>query len=173
MSLETIIEAVLFWRAEPLTLKKLAEACQAGEQEVREALNRLETNLAGRGVVLIRKDDGVALGAAPAASATIERLTKEELSRDLGRAGLETLTAVLYRGPITRAQIDYLRGVNSSFILRHLQIRGLVEKIVNPADGRSFLYRPTFELLQHLGVTRIEDLPEYLQVTEDLLKVSS
>jgi segregation and condensation protein B len=108
------------------------------------------------------------LGTAPEASALIEQLTREELSKDLGKAGLETLSIIVYKSPITRADLDYIRGVNSSFILRNLQIRGLVEKITNPADARSFLYRPTFELLQHLGVTRVEDLPEYGTLVDQL-----
>jgi segregation and condensation protein B len=75
---------------------------------------------------------------------------------------------VLYKGPITRAEIDYIRGVNSNFILRNLQVRGLVEKIDNPADQRSYLYKPTFQLLEFMGVTRLEDLPEYAGTTDQL-----
>ena len=100
----------------------------------------------------------------------IEELCKEELSRDLGKAGLETLSIVLYRGPITRSGIDYIRGVNSTFILRNLLIRGLVEKIPNPNDQRSFLYRATFDLLSHLGIPRVEDLPEYGNTNESIEK---
>ncbi|MBI2099909.1 MAG: SMC-Scp complex subunit ScpB, partial [Candidatus Vogelbacteria bacterium] len=78
------------------------------------------------------------------------------------------LTIVLYKGPLTRAEIDYIRGVNSSFILRHLSIRGLVERIPNPKDARSFLYRPTFDLFQHLGLSKIEELPEYGELISQL-----
>jgi segregation and condensation protein B len=112
-------------------------------------------------VQVLEKDGEVMLGTHPEASAIIEQLTKEELNRDLGKAGLETLTIVLYKGPITRAELDYIRGVNSSFILRHLTVRGLVDKVVNPADSRSFLYQPSFEVLQHLGITKKEELPDY------------
>lgn len=161
MTPEALIEAVLFWHTEPLTVAELSRAVGRNEGETREALRALENNLKERGTQLVYKDDQVMLGTRPEASAMIERLTREELSRDLGRAGLETLTAVLYRGPISRADIDYLRGVNSSFILRHLMVRGLIERLPDPEDARVFLYRPTFQLLQHLGLSRIEDLPEY------------
>lgn len=161
MNLESLIEAVLFWKAEAISIKKLAEIFNQPETAIQTSLEQLTSQLQGRGVVLVRKDDEVMLGTAPEASSLIEKLAKEELSRDLGKAGLETLTIILYQGPITRAQIDFIRGVNSSFIVRHLQIRGLVEKIPNPKDQRSFLYRPTFDLLQHLGISKVEELPEY------------
>jgi hypothetical protein len=102
------------------------------------------------------------------ASSLIKDLTKEELTRDLGKAGLETLSIVLYQGPISRREIDYVRGVNSNFILRNLLVRGLVEKIENPKDQRSFLYRPSFDLLSYLGISRTDDLPEYANVKKEL-----
>lgn len=100
-------------------------------------------------------------------SALIEKLRKDELVRDLGKAGLETLSIIIYKGPIARAEIDYIRGVQSTFIIRNLMIRGLIEKIPNPKDQRSFLYRPTFDLLSFLGVKSIEEMPEFLKVKEE------
>ena len=163
-SLDSQIEAVLFWKGEPQSIKKLAASLGKKEEEIKTALEILKDKIINRGVELIYKDDEVMLGTAPKFSHIIERLTKEELVRDLGRAGLETISIIAYQGPISRAEIDYIRGVQSNFILRNLQIRGLVEKIVNEEDRRSFLYRPTFELLQFLGVSKIEELPEYEKV---------
>lgn len=173
MDTSSLIEAVLFWQAEPVAIANLAKWLGQAETEIQTALTELETKLADRGIKLVRKDDAVMLGTAPEASQLIERLTKEELSRDLGKASLETLAIITYQGPVTRAQIDYVRGVNSSFILRHLQIRDLIEKIPNPLDSRSWLYRPTFQLLTHLGVTRIEELPDYEQVKTELVNLAS
>jgi len=161
MNTEAKIEAILFFKAEPISVKKLALILKIDESSILEALPYSQTNLTGRGVTLIEKDGEVMLGTAPEASALIEELTKEELTKDLGRAGLETLSIILYRGPITRSGIDHIRGVNSTFILRNLMVRGLVEKVPNPEDQRSFLYRPTFELLLYLGISRVEELPEY------------
>jgi segregation and condensation protein B len=161
MHLESHIEALLFWKGESLSIKKLAELLSKTEEEIQAGLIRLEHTLQGRGIVLVRKDNEVMLGTAPEFSSLIESLTKEELTRDLGKAGLETLSIVLYKGPIKRSGIDYIRGVNSHFILRNLLIRGLVEKIPDPLDQRSFLYKPTFELLSFMGISKIEDLPEY------------
>src|SRR6185295_5857915 len=91
--------------------------------------------------------------------------------REVGRAGQEVLSAVLYRGPLTRSEIDFIRGVNSSQTLRTLTMRGLVRKVQNPKDSRSFLYEATTELLATLGVARARDLPDYAEVREKLSKL--
>lgn len=167
-TLERKIEALLFWKAEPVKMERLAEWLKTPLDEITTALIQLETSLAGRGIVLVRKEDEVMLGTAPELSETIERLTKEELNRDLGKAGLETLSIILYYGPITRAEIDYIRGVNSTFVLRTLLIRGLIERVQNKNDLRTFLYKPTFELLSHLGISDVSKLPEYDNVRTEL-----
>jgi len=167
-SLAPKIEAILFWKAEPVSIKKLGQLLNVGAKEVRDGLTALEASLKGRGLTLVQTDEDVMLGTAKELSPLIEQLTKEELTRDLGKAGLETLSIVLYQGPISRADIDYIRGVNSQFILRNLLIRGLVERIDNPADARSYLYKTTLELLSHLGISSIAELPEYEQVRKDI-----
>ena len=170
MNLDAQIESVLFWKAEPVSVKKLAEIFAKSEAEIREAIVVLKNDLKNqrRGLTLLELDDTVSLGTAREMSPLIEKLTKEELVRDLGKAGLETISIVLYQGPITRAEIDYIRGVNSQFILRNLLIRGLVEKVENPTDRRSFLYKPTMDLLAHLGVSAITDLPDYENVKKNI-----
>lgn len=168
MNLDSLIEATLFFRSEPISIKKLSELLEKTEAEIIEALNLLENKLADRGVRLMRKEDEVTLATASDASALIEKITKEELSKDLGKAGLETLSIILYKGPISRREIDYIRGVNSNFILRNLLIRGLIEKVQNKDDQRSFLYKPTFDVLSYLGVSKIEDLPEYEEVKKEI-----
>jgi len=161
MTLNAQIEAILFFKAEPVSIKGLAKILKVSESQVSDALPLLEDHLAERGLRLVYKEDEVMLATAPEMGNLIEEIVKEELSRDLGKAGLETLSIVLYHGPVTRADIDYIRGVNSTFVLRNLLVRGLVEKIHNPNDQRSFLYKPTFQLLSFLGISRVEDLPEY------------
>jgi segregation and condensation protein B len=170
MELPNLIEAILFYYAEPLTLRKLAATLKRSEDEVREALLVLEERLNTSGIRLLRNNDTVLLGTAPDAGALIEAITKEELSKDLSKSALETLAIVLYKGPLTRSEIDYIRGVNSTFILRNLLIRGLVEKVENPEDQRSFLYRSTFALLEYMGITNKEELPEYTETLTALEK---
>lgn len=168
MPLSSQLEAILFWKAEPVSFKKLAALLNTDAASIQNGLIELENTLKGRGLTLVHTDEEVMLGTAKELSPLIEQLTKEELTRDLGKAGLETLSIILYQGPISRADIDYIRGVNSQFIVRNLLIRGLVERIDNPKDARSFLYKTTLQLLSHLGISKIADLPEYEQVRSDI-----
>jgi len=110
----------------------------------------------------------VMLGTAPELSGFFEDLQKEELNRDLSKASLETLSIILYKNGASRADIDYVRGVNSSFTLRALSVRGLVDKIPDPKDNRRFLYRPTFDLFSYLGIKSVEELPEYQEVKNSI-----
>lgn len=164
----TDIEAVLFFKNEPVKRSWLAKTLKRTDAEVSEGIDELKNRLSGHGIVLVENGDEVALRSAPAQSELLEGIRKEELSRDLGKAGLETLSIILYRGPVTRAEVDYIRGVNSTFIIRSMLVRGLVEKIPNPKDARGFLYQPTFELLSYLGVSKVNELPEYDAVREEI-----
>jgi len=168
MDLAAKIEAIIFWKGEPVSLKRLAFWLSVTKEEVEAALDILEEKLAERGVALLRKDDEVALGTAPALAELMATLTKEELTGELSKASLETLTIILYRGPVSKQEIDYIRGVNAGYILRNLLIRGLVERLENPTARRAYLYKPTFELLSYMGIKRLEDLPDYEAVKEEI-----
>lgn len=161
INLEKQIEAILLFKNEPVTLAELSKTLSTPIDEVKGAVKSLQDFYTDRGMVIINNGDEVALGTHPEASSLIEKLQKDELSRDLGRAGLETLSIILYKGPISRREIDYIRGVNSSFILRNLLVRGLIERSESLAGERSFSYNPTLELLRFLGVKNREELPEF------------
>lgn len=170
MTLDSKIEALLFFKGETIKIKELVKLLGEEKESIENALGDLKEKLAGRGIQLMRKEDEVQLATTSEMSELIEQIRKDELTKDLGKAGAETLAIVLYKGPITRAEIDYVRGVNSTFILRNLLIRGLVEKVSNPTDQRSFMYKPTMELLSFLGITNIEELPEFDTVQDELNK---
>jgi len=167
-NLEQKLEAVLFWKGEPISIKKLSQILEKTEDEISASLKNLEASLSGRGIVLVFKEDEVTLGTSKDATELIEKLTKDELVRDLGKAGLETLSIIIYQGPLSRAEIDYIRGVQSNFIIRNLMIRGLIEKVPNPKDQRSFLYKPTFEMLSFMGISKIEDMPEFNEARAEI-----
>lgn len=171
MTLDSKIEAILFFKGEPVSISTLAKFLGVPESIVVEELLTLENKLSERGLTLVRSGNEVALATAKDASEIVETLSKEELERDLSKASLETLAIVLYRGPIARSEIEYIRGVQSNFILRSLAIRGLIERAENPNDKRGVLYKVTFDLLKHLGVSSLEEMPEYQNIHERLTKV--
>jgi segregation and condensation protein B len=171
MELEAKIEGLLFYKGEDVQIKKLAELLNVSIEEIEESLKKLEQSLSGRGLVLVRKDDSVVLGITSELSSLIESIRKEEIGKELSKASLETLSIVLYKNGVARSEIDYIRGVNSSFILRNLLVRGLIEKIVDPKDSRRFLYRPTFDTLSFMGVTSVNQLPNYDEVRAQLQEV--
>ena len=166
------LEALLFIHGEPLTHKKIESVLglKKGEVEaiVAEVKKRLEES--GRGLQLVSDGEKVQLATKPEFNRILEDFIKEELTEDLTPASLEALSIVAYLGPITRAKIEYLRGVNSIVILRSLMIRGLVERFPDPERPSGFLYQPTFDLIKHLGLKNKELLPEY-EKFRGLLKV--
>ncbi|OGI76427.1 hypothetical protein A3C67_02225 [Candidatus Nomurabacteria bacterium RIFCSPHIGHO2_02_FULL_42_19] len=178
--LESKIEAILFWKGEPISRRKLAEILKAGQTEINNSLEKLKENLKSRGIVLLEKENParnaspsdaggeITLGTAPEFSGLIENLQKEELNKELSKASLETLSIVLYRNGASRSEIDYIRGVNSSFTLRALSVRGLVERILDPKDNRRFIYKPSFELISYMGLKSVEELPEYAEVSNSI-----
>lgn len=170
MNLENKIEAILFMKGEPQSIKSLANLLKVTEAEVGEAVMKLTESLKslGRGIRLLRKDDAVMLSTSPEVSDIVREMAKEEYDSKLSPAAVETLAIIAYKGPIIKAEIDYIRGVNSGFILRNLLIRGLIERVTNPSDRRAFLYKPSFELLQFLGVGKVDDLPEYREFNEKM-----
>ena len=157
------IEALLFALGRPLGRKELAAMLGVETRAVELALAELGSQ-SGRGVVCVDDGKEVELRAAPEAAKLIERVRKEEFAREIGRAGSEALAAVLYRGPLTRSEIDFIRGVNSSQTIRTLLMRGLLRRIPNPKDERSFLYEPTTELMAQLGIAHQDELPDYAEV---------
>ena len=168
LTLSAKIEALLFYKGEPVSFKSLVKSFDVSEEEVMLALKNLEENLAERGISLVVNDKEAMLGTHKEMSGFFEELRKEELTKELSRASLETLSIILYKKNVNRAEIDYIRGVNSGFILRNLQIRGLIEKAPDPKDSRTFTYSPTLELLSFMGISKISELHDFENVSQKL-----
>ncbi len=159
------IEALLFATAEPQSLKSLATRFGVSTSEIQEALNVLEQNLSGRAIMLVQDGEEVTLVARPEHAKMIETIRKEELSKELSKASSETLSTIAYHPGISKAQIEFIRGVNVSYSLRSLSMRGLVEA---RGGGRSVGYYPTIQMLEHFGVARAIDLPQFAETSEKI-----
>jgi len=168
LSFDSQIEALLFFKGEAVSIKNISELLGVTDEEVKVGLKILEQTLAQRGLTLVIEGEMVLLGTSPAASSLIEKIVKEEVARDLGKAGLETLAIILYKQKISKREIDYIRGVNTSFIIRNLLIRGLIERTDSEKGDRGYSYKPTTDLLAFMGLSRIEDLPEYESIVAEI-----
>ncbi|MBI2610423.1 SMC-Scp complex subunit ScpB [Candidatus Kaiserbacteria bacterium] len=162
--------AFLFAEGGEIPRKKLASLVSCKEEaELKSILGSVRNRLKGSGIGLIETDTAVSLAVSEDTSGVVQEALKRELERDIGDAGLEVLAIVLYTGPSTRARVDYIRGVNSSSTLRTLLTRGLLERVGNPEDAREYLYRPTVELLAHLGIGSVNELPDHATIVSELV----
>lgn len=162
-----LVESLLFVAPEPVPVTALADALQEPPERIEEALAHLTDLQHDRGVLVQRSRDHVQLVTSPEAAPYIERFLGLDLVVKLSPAALETLAIIAYRQPVTRAQIDEWRGVNSDGVLRTLLHRGLVEQGERLEQaGRPFHYHTTFDFLQHFGLQSLEDLPPLMDATE-------
>ncbi|MFT5849499.1 MAG: segregation and condensation protein B [Patiriisocius sp.] len=165
MELSNQIEGLLFYKAAPMKLTQLVKIFSVSEGELETAVQSIKGRLRNGAVRLSITETEIQLVTAPELDELIESVRKDELKRDIGKAGAETLAIVLYKGPISRVEIDRIRGVNSGFILRNLMVRGLVER---GTEGKSHTFSLTSTLLSHLGITHKTELPNYATVLDQL-----
>lgn len=157
------LEALLFLHGEPLPLNKIIGVLKLSAEDSEILIKELKTRLEdqSRGLTLVSNMGKIQLVTKPQFGKILEDFVKEELEEELTPASLESLAIITYFGPISRNRIEYLRGVNSIFILRSLLLRGLVERFPDPERQNAYLYQPTFDLLKHLGLKDKEELPDF------------
>ena len=161
------IEALLFVAGEPVTLGQLMRTLEVERELVEEALRSLAQEYEGQGLRIQREGDEAQMVTAPDCAGYVERFLGLQFSGKLSTAALETLAIVAYRQPITRAQVEEVRGVNSEGVLRNLVARGLVEELGRlERAGRPILYGTTFEFLQYFGLSELTELPKVEEVAD-------
>jgi segregation and condensation protein B len=159
-SLPNLVESLLFVADAPVAVSDLAQALEISTDAATNAVDQLCQLYTGRGLRVQRTNGRVQLVTAPETAPAIARFLGLELSGKLSEAALETLAIVAYRQPVTRPDIDAVRGVNSDSVLRTLLSRGLIEDVGRlDAVGRPIVYGTTFEFLQHFGLENLDDLP--------------
>ncbi len=172
--LSSKIESLLFVAARPMSMKRLAEACGASKEEVSAALDEIMAayNVDGRGIRVLHNGSEVQLSTSPDNARLVQDFLKDETTGELTKPSLETLTIIAYRGPVSKAELEQIRGVNCSLILRNLLMRGLVEAQGEPYDPQT-TFRVTMDFLRFLGVAGVEELPEYdkLRSHENVVRV--
>jgi len=171
--LEQKIESLLFFKNEPVSFSWLAKTINEKPALIAETVSEMKKHYTDRGLALITGEKEVALMTSEVSKDLIQSLSKQESGKELSKQALETLAIVCYNNGITKSEIDYIRGVNSVFILRNLTIRGLITKHPNEEDKRSPLYVGTIDLLNHLGIHEIAELPNFENMQAEILKLKN
>jgi segregation and condensation protein B len=168
LPLSVKLEAMLFVAAEPVATAHLAEALDVSTSVIERGLNELDVSLSSRGLRLQRHAGRVQLTTAPELAELIERFLGLEATSHLSRAALETLAIIAYQQPVTRPQIDSIRGVNSDSMMKSLLSKGLIlESGRADGPGRPILYSTTPEFLQHFGLNSILEMPPLAKPEEE------
>jgi len=176
MSLSSEIESLLFIASKPLTVKKMADLVGKDKKEIEETLQELVAKYSEKkqGIKLMHHGSKFDLVSSPANAKVVRKFLKDELTGELTRPSLEALSIIAYRGPVTKGELEMIRGVNCSLILRNLLIRGLIEAEEDKKDGLTY-YRITFDFMRYLGISDVKELPDFEELNrdknlEDLLK---
>ncbi len=167
-NIKQLLESLLFIAGRPLSEEKLSEILHVDRQQVKEAMETLmgSWNTEERGIHIMKTGQSYQMVTNPNTSHIVKDFIKSEQTGDLTKPALETLTIIAYRGPITKMQLEQIRGVNCSLILRNLLIRGLIDSHEHK-DSMQTTYEATFEFLKFLGVHRVEELPEFDRLKND------
>jgi segregation and condensation protein B len=166
--IKQVLEALLFVASKPFRAKDFAKILDMEEPAVKLALESLVSDRKESGIILLENNGEYQLSTNSKCSTQVKNFLNAELREKLTDATVEVLAIIAYRQPISKAEIEAIRGVNSQYSLRHLLMRGLIEKVTNPSDARSFLYQSTTEFLMHLGLNSVNDLPEFAKLVEHI-----
>ncbi len=163
LPLTAMVEALLFVSSEPVPVQQIADALNMKIDAIEQALTELRDGTEGvsRGLRLHRKGDKVQLTTHPECAPYIEKFLGLDLTSRLSKPALETLSIIAYQQPVTRAQIEQVRGVNCDGVLANLLNKGLIEEVGRlETAGRPIQYGVTFAFLQHFGLRSLDDMPQ-------------
>ena len=167
--IEKAIESILFYKGEEVSLEVLKKILNRENNEIKEAIENLKKYLENNSsLILLENQEKYLLVVNKKYSKLVGDFKKEEEFGELSSSTMETLAIILYKGPIEKIELDQIRGVNSSYILRNLLIKGLIEKQNN---NNKIFYLTTLDLMRFLGIDSQKKLPAFKEVLERLDKI--
>jgi segregation and condensation protein B len=160
--LKNNIESLLFISHKPLSIKELVKSVSSNKKDVQSILEELEKEYKKRsgGIKILKIDEKYQLVTSDNSSDVVKKFIRSEVTGELTKPSLETLTIIAYRAPISKAELELIRGVNCSVILRNLLMRGLIEARED-REKMVVLYNITFDFLKYLGLSKAEELPDF------------
>jgi segregation and condensation protein B len=165
LSVRSQLETILFVASKPLSILKLAESVGVSIEEAREFLASLveKYNQVDSGIIILKNNDEYHMVTQPENREVAEKFMKAEVSGELTKPQLETLTVISYCGPLTKAELEQIRGVQCSIILRNLLMRGLIKESQGRLDILP-VYEVSMDYMRFLGIQSLEELPDYQQL---------
>lgn len=168
MNVEGRIESLLFVASRPLSSKRIAELLSIELEAVKDGVARLKEqyNTEDHGIQIAQHGSSVQMVTSSINAKVVADFLREDRSGELTRPALEALTIIAYRGPLPKSEIDLIRGVNCSLILRNLLVRGLITSRED-RERMTTIYEISFDFLRHLGIREVTELPEYIRFKKD------
>jgi len=168
MQTKSLLESLLFIAGKPMSIGKLAEILKTDKKELEQLLQELmqDYNESEKGVHVIKAGSSYQMVTSPRNSRIIKEFIKSEQTGELTKPSLETLTIIAYRGPITKVELEQIRGVNCSLIIRNLMIKGLIEAEEDKGKMAT-VYCITHDFMHFLGLNRVEELPDFQKLNSD------
>ena len=162
------IESLLFVTIKPISLKQISELVGKPIKEVEQATDELMATYKaeGRGMQIIKNENKYQLVSSSENAELVRELVKDETTGELSRPSIEALTIIAYRGPISKIDLDRIRGINCSLIVRNLLLRGLIEAKQDKTKNDTY-YTVTFDFIKFLGINNIRELPDYEKLHKD------
>ena len=155
-----IMEAILFVAGEPVAVADLAQALEVSEMEIMHAVEALERECERRGVTVRRYGDHLRMETRPEYAPYVERLLQPVQRQTLSQTAMETLAVIAYRQPVTKGEVEQVRGVKCDYSVQSLLHKGLIKEAGRKeALGRPILYATTDRFLEHFGISDIRELP--------------
>ncbi len=168
MSLKSQIESLLFIAAKPLSLNDLNKILTKDKKAIKKALIELRDiyHQNESGLQIIEQSKKYQMVSSADNAKLVQKYLEDETSGELSQPSLEALTIIAYRGPISKTELERIRGVNCSLIIRNLLLRGLIEE-KNSASGEDKIYNVSLDFIRFLGIESIEQLPDYERLNKD------
>ena len=161
------LETVLFVSGAPVAKNKVCKILSCSDKELEDCINELKKQRSVSGVVVVDTGTHIALTTAPSFADVVEKLQKQETHSPLSKAAQETLSIIAYLSPVSKVDLDFIRGVNTQYTLRRLAMRGLIN---SQKDGNAKKITVTVEFLTHLGINTLQELPDYETIRGDIEK---
>lgn len=166
--LKSQILSILFVSTKPVSLAELVTSLDTDQESIRQAVAAIVANNHTSGIILLAHNERLQLSTNPDNSPQVKKFLSLELREKLSDPALETLAVIAYQQPVSKAEIENIRGVNSQYTIRQLLIRGLIEKVGSQNDKRVQLYKTTLEFMQHMGLSNMDQLPDFEEITKSI-----